>query len=66
MWMIEKIKREQIRINSQYGEIKETYYFDIMSNLLTITFAMYSYEKFYKATLNSKLKCNLYLKVLEC
>lgn len=42
------------------------HYFDIMSNLLTITFAMCSYEKFYRATLNSKLKCNLYLKVLEC
>ena len=45
---------------------RHIYYFDIMSNLLTITFAMCSYEKFYRATLNSKLKCNLYLKVLEC
>lgn len=43
-------------------------YFDIINNLLTITFPVCGYGKFYRASLNSKSKCNLYFKGvnIEC
>lgn len=33
-----------------------------MNNLLTITFLICGYAEFYRASLNSKLKCNLHFK----